>query len=640
MFHVKQFAVIVVGGGHAGIEASLACARKGLTTLLLTLDRYKIGEMSCNPSIGGVGKGQLVKEIDALGGEMGRAADFTGIQFKRLNTRKGSAVQSSRCQSDKNRYARWMQKIVSTQANLTVFEMEVKEIFVACGKVKGLRVQDKTGRISDIQAECIIVTTGTFMQGIIHCGNQTSSGGRFGEKSSTGLSRCLADLGFSIIRLKTGTPPRLLRDSIDFDKMNVQLGDVPPRRFSFSDTRIELEQVPCYLTATSSTTHAIIQGNLAKSPLYSGQIKGIGPRYCPSIEDKVVKFPEKPRHQVFLEPESLESDWFYPNGISTSLPPDVQEAFVRTIPGLESVQFARYGYAVEYDCIDPKQLTHALEAKHIQGLFMAGQVNGTSGYEEAAAQGIIAGINAARRAEGRDWFYLTRMQSYIGVLVDDLVSLGVSEPYRMFTSRAEFRLALREDNADIRLHEMGYKEGLICKEDYDRTQMKIKQMGVISAFLNETILKPTQEVDQKLTVLGTSPLTAPQKLIQLLKRPELSYWDIVSLLKDPTTQDVRTDTIESLEIEVKYEGYLAIQRQEIERMKKMSEAFFPMGINFEDVSGLSNEVREKLRLHKPKSLAEAAKIQGVTPAALASLLFYMRKGAQNSGSGEAPFFKN
>lgn len=626
MFHVKHFDVIVIGGGHAGIEASLASARMGHSTLLITMNPPKIGEMSCNPSIGGVGKGQLVKEIDALGGEMGKTADATGIQFKRLNTRKGSAVQSSRCQSDKRKYAQKMRDVVCSEQKLEVLEAEVKEILAEGGEVRGIGVQFSDGRQENIPAGSVVITSGTFMKGVLHCGSEISHGGRHGERSSVGLSDDLAKWGFTILRLKTGTPPRLFRDSIDFSKTAIQPGDDPPRRFSFSSTQILLPQVPCYLTYTDQMTHQIIRQNLHQSPLFSGQIKGIGPRYCPSIEDKVVKFPDKPRHQIFMEPEALDSDWIYPNGISTSLPPEVQEKFVRTIPGCAEIKFAGYGYAVEYDCIDSRQLSHSLEAKQIGGLFLAGQVNGTSGYEEAAAQGLVAGINAALRCEKSPPLHLSRSESYIGVLVDDLVSMGVSEPYRMFTSRAEFRLSLREDNADLRLRDIGYRLGLVSEEDYRRTQERKRRIESATLFLRSTFLKPSDKAQQILESIGTPRMTGQQSLVQLLKRPEVGLNTVMALSEKPLALSLDPETAETLEVELKYEGYIQIQQEEIERVRRLQNTAIPEVFDFNQVVGLSIEMKERLKKHNPRTLAEAARVQGVTPTALSALLFHLRKG--------------
>ncbi len=632
MFHVKQNArVVVIGGGHAGIEASLASARMGVPTTLITLDASKIGEMSCNPSIGGVGKGQLVKEIDALGGEMGRTADRTGIQFKRLNTRKGSAVQSSRCQADKKQYALQMQKVVSEQDGLNVLQAEVKEVRTEAGRIVGVEVVLAGGEREYLPATSVVITAGTFMKGLMHCGETRSQGGRFGENSSQGLSDSLREWGFNIQRLKTGTPPRLLRDSIDFSQMERHPGDPVPRRFSFWDTQIALPQVDCFLTYSSRRTHSIIAQNISRSPLYSGQIKGIGPRYCPSIEDKVVKFPDKDRHPLFFEPEALDSDWIYPNGISTSLPPDVQELFVRSLPGCEKVEFARYGYAVEYDCIDPRQLSASLEAKHLSGLFLAGQVNGTSGYEEAAIQGLIAGINAALKAKSEPPFTLSRAESYVGVLIDDLIHHGVTEPYRMFTSRAEFRLSLREDNADLRLSPYGRALGLIGDADFARFQARQEKLSTGKRFLSKTILKPTPEVDAALGKLGTTPLAQACSLEQLLKRPEVGLEDLLSFCPFPGELDA--ESAETLEIELKYAGYIELQRQEIDRLRKMSTASIPHSIDFQSIAGLSHEIREKLKVRRPTTLAEASTIPGITPAALTAVLFHLRQKENLSAKG-------
>ena len=633
MFHVKHaYEVVIIGGGHAGCEASLASSRMGLDTLLISLDLSKVGEMSCNPSIGGVGKGQLTKEIDALGGEMGKNADYTGIQFKRLNTRKGSAVQSSRCQSDKIRYAARMQSIISSQPNLTTLEAEVKAIVAENGQVKGLEIQTKDGARWQISSKAVVVTAGTFMRGLMHTGNDRRDGGRFGEKSSQGLSQCLADLGLHLSRLKTGTPPRLIQESIDFSQMERQEGDQPPRRFSFSATEIVLPQVACYLTYTNPETHAAISANLHRSPLFSGQIKGIGPRYCPSIEDKVVKFPEKPRHQLFFEPESLDSNWIYPNGISTSLPADVQEAFVRTIPGCADVKFARHGYAVEYDCIDPRQLSASLEVKHLSGLFLAGQVNGTSGYEEAAAQGLVAGINAALKARGDSPFTLSRSESYIGVMIDDLISMGVTEPYRMFTSRAEFRLSLREDNADMRLRPYGAKLGLISGDENAEFQSKRAKLAEIRVWMDKTFVKPGPEIDDILKSVGGSPLAVPSTVTQLLRRPEvdLSCLKGHSLLQPLTNLPHSLE--ETLEIETKYAGYIEIQRQELERLNRLKELSIPGDFNFAAVAGLSIEIRDKLSRLRPSSLAQASTISGVTPAAISALAFHIRQRGESGAA--------
>jgi tRNA uridine 5-carboxymethylaminomethyl modification enzyme len=630
MFHVKHFDVVVIGGGHAGCEAALASARMGCSTLLVSMNPSKIAEMSCNPSVGGVGKGQLVKEIDALGGEMGRNADYTGIQFKRLNTRKGSAVQSSRCQADKKEYALRMQRVVSNCDKLEVFHGEVKSLTVEGNQVKGLKVADPNGAQQEILSTSVVLTAGTFMKAVMHTGFDKAEGGRYGEAPSLGLSDNLRELGFALLRLKTGTPARLIAESIDFGQMEEQYGDQPPSKFSFWESHITLPQVACYLTFTNENTHKVIRENLHRSPLYSGEIKGIGPRYCPSIEDKVVKFPEKGRHQLFFEPESLDSNWIYPNGISTSLPSDVQELFIRTIPGCADVKIARSGYAVEYDCIDPRQLTSSLESRLVGGLFFGGQVNGTSGYEEAAAQGLLAGINAALRAQGQNPLILSRTESYLGVMVDDLTTMGVTEPYRMFTSRAEYRLSLREDNADLRLSRYGIQLGLLNAEQREKFEQRSRVIQVTKVFLKKTFVKPSPKVQELLVGKNLAPIVQGQSLDSLVKRPELSLSDVLSVSEAAAPEVLDRQTTETLEVEVKYEGYVAMQLQEIERLKKLQSMMIPSDLQYGIVSGLSIEIKEKLEKAKPPTLAEAAKISGVTPAALSALLFHIR---QKSSAG-------
>ncbi len=625
MFHVKHFDVVVIGGGHAGCEAALASARMGSSTLLVTMNPDKIAEMSCNPSIGGVGKGQLVKEIDALGGEMGKNADFTGIQFKRLNTRKGSAVQSSRCQADKKQYALRMQNIVASTENLHVCHGEVKALWVEGAEIRGVKVLAKAGNTLEVQTGSVVITAGTFMKAVMYTGFERSEGGRFGESPSLGLSDTLRDLGFTLLRLKTGTPARLIAESIDFSQMEEQKGDELPSKFSFWESSIILPQVSCFLTFTNEKTHQAIRDNLHRSPLYSGEIKGVGPRYCPSIEDKVVKFPDKGRHQLFFEPESLDSNWIYPNGISTSLPSDVQESFIRSIPGCQEVKIARYGYAVEYDCIDPRQLKPSLESKAIKGLFLGGQVNGTSGYEEAAAQGLLAGINAALLSQKRTPFILSRTESYIGVMIDDLTTLGVSEPYRMFTSRAEYRLSLREDNADLRLSRYGFVLGLLSEEQKLGFEERSKAVVEMKQFLKRTFVKPTHKVQELLTSKNLSPLIQGQSLDSLIKRPELSLAEVLEVSDILAPHSLSRETSETLEVEVKYEGYVAMQMQEIERMKKLQTLSIPKELKYGVVAGLSIEIKEKLERIKPSTLAEAAQISGVTPAALSALLFHLRQ---------------
>lgn len=635
MFHVKHFDVIVIGGGHAGCEAALAVSRMGLHVALVTLSAETIGVMSCNPCIGGVGKGQLVKEIDALGGEMGINADYTGIQFRRLNTRKGSAVQSSRCQSDKGLYAARMQTVITGQERLTVIEAEVKRLITDSGSIKGVEIAT-AGQTELLEAPAALVTAGTFMKGVMHCGEQLTRGGRIGEAGSYGLSDQLAELGFVVQRLKTGTPPRLKAESLDYSLLQVQHGDDPPRRFSFSATEIPLRQVQCHLTFTNAQTHKVISDNLSLSPLYSGRIKGIGPRYCPSIEDKVVKFPDKPRHQVFLEPEALDSDSIYPNGVSTSLPAEIQERFIRSIPGCEHAEFLRYGYAVEYDCIDARQLDHSLESKLVRGLYFAGQVNGTSGYEEAAAQGIVAGINAALRVQGEAPLRLSRAESYIGVMVDDLVSRGTNEPYRMFTSRAEFRLSLREDNADLRLRPYGIRVGLVGAEQAEIFAERQRRLEVARGALKVFHVKQKSLMGEFLEGVGVAIPTSGERLHRLLKRPEVSLDLLASQPESPTELQLEPQDRETLEIEVKYEGYIDIQAQEIQRLKKLESTRIPESMDFFLVPGLSHEVREKLTRQRPETLADAAGLSGVTPAALTAILAGIKNGKGRNAADTQP----
>ncbi|MCK7550709.1 tRNA uridine-5-carboxymethylaminomethyl(34) synthesis enzyme MnmG [Marinobacter goseongensis] len=614
-----RFDVIVIGGGHAGTEAALAAARMGSQTLLLTHNIETLGQMSCNPAIGGIGKSHLVKEIDALGGAMAEATDRAGIQFRVLNSRKGPAVRATRAQADRVLYKAAIRHTLENQPNLTLFQQAADDLIVENEQVTGVVTQ--TG--IRFNARTVVLTTGTFLGGVIHIGMDHHSGGRAGDAPANALARRLRELPFNVGRLKTGTPPRIDARSVDFSVMQEQWGDNPTPVMSFVGSRDQHpEQVCCYVTRTTEQTHDIIRSGFDRSPMFAGNIEGIGPRYCPSIEDKVNRFADKDSHQIFVEPEGLTTHELYPNGISTSLPFDIQLAAVRSIPGFENAHITRPGYAIEYDFLNPQDLRHTLETKFIQGLYFAGQINGTTGYEEAGAQGLLAGINAALKSQEKDEWYPRRDEAYLGVLVDDLITMGTSEPYRMFTSRAEYRLILREDNADLRLTDTGRKLGLVNDDRWQKFNVKREAIAGERSRLESTRIHPDTDAGERANGFLKQPLTRDQSLAELLRRPEIGYRHIADIgaaqAEDPVVAD-------QVEIEIKYEGYISRQTDEIERLRRNEHTALPVDLDYDAIGGLSNEIKQKLKTVRPETVAQASRIQGVTPAAVSQLLVHLKK---------------